>query len=271
MDIKPWIIDEIKNSFSSFSKDLTNISNMITQSPKDFNPQVWEVIQSIFSMLLPVGYSLIALFFIIDFLNKSVMLEYVKWENVVKTLLKLVVAKLVIEHSFELLNIVFTVISNMLSSTAEVGKINKENGVDIKSIVKSVNEMDSFLKQLGFFISFWPMTLVMKGIKIAIYVIIYGRMVEIYILTAVAPLPLSTLTSEGMQSTAKRFFQNYVSVCLQGLIILVGCMIYNGMMVHVAETLGVWDTIRDNLIISFILLLIVTKSGTWAKQITGFM
>ena len=99
------ILDTINSAFNGFNQDIVKILEIVTQSPS--SNTAWQVITNIFNILLPVGYSLATLFFIMDFLNSTIKFDNVRWENIIKILLKLVIAKFVLENAFELLEMIF--------------------------------------------------------------------------------------------------------------------------------------------------------------------
>jgi len=259
----------VSTAFGDFSNDLNDITIMILQKPENFNSGAWTLIKSIFDAMLPIGYSFVALFFIIDFLNKCLMFEWMRWENVVKCLLKLVVAKLIIENSFMLLTTMFSVVTNIINKAHAAYDPVQMKGANIDAVLASIDGM-GFWDRVGFYMSVQPWVLVMNGIKLAIYVVVYGRMVELYLMTAISPLPLSTLVGEGTHDIAKRFLKTYFALCLQGVVLLIGCMLYSSMITGLAiDNSGEWGSIMKIMLVSIILLSIFVKSGSWSKQLTG--
>lgn len=264
------IVSNINDAFNGLNTNIQIILDLVTKSPQS-NSSIWAVITSIFHIILPMGYSLASLFFLIDFLNKSIMFEYVRWENLIKSLLKLVVAKFFMERSFELLEIIFEVVAN-IASAISTSPTAMQDIIDIGALQTQVETMN-LIDKLFFTVQVFPVTIIMRIIKTAIQVIVYGRMIELYIYTAIAPIPLSTMTSEGLHGVAKRFLQSYTGICLQGVIIMIACLVYTGL---TGDMLQVGDGTLDfkfwGLIMSsLVLLLVLVKSGSWAKQITGGM
>lgn len=263
------ILEQIRNSFGNFNEDILELIQDLTQSPEAFNSSIWGIVTRIFNTMLPISYTLLAIFFIMDFLGKSTRFEFMRWENIVKALLKLIVAKLVIENSFRLLTIIFEVVAGLIHNTASVGMITVPEQMEMEMVRTELEGM-GFFQQLMFSVSISPWNLIMSLLRIVIFLIIYGRMIEIYVLTAVAPLPLSTLSNENLHGTAKKFIQHYVAVCMQGLIILLCCMIYGGLMQNIGgNPTDVWESVYSTVLTSGVLLLMLIKSGSWAKTICG--
>ena len=56
---------------------------------------------------------------------------------------------------------------------------------------------------------------------------VYGRFFKLYLYTAIAPVPLSAFAGEPSQSVGKSFIKSYAAVCLEGAIIVLGCIIFS--------------------------------------------
>jgi hypothetical protein len=270
--MESFIINEIKNTFSGLNNELNEIIKILTQSPETFSSTLWDTINAIYILFLPIGYSLITLFFIIEFLQKSVMFEYMRWENVIKSLIKLVIAKLIMENCFKFLNLMFDLSATLIEEVGNVKWMASPSGgtagysANLSTIISNIQDMN-FVEQLSYYSSISPWIVVMKGIKIIILLIVYGRMIELLILTAISPIPTSTLACESTHGIAKRYFLNFFAVCFQGLIIYIGTIIYSGFLVQTFQTTNTSKILLSMILSSLILLIILIKSGTWSKQI----
>jgi len=91
------------------------------------------------------------------------------------------------------------------------------------------------------------------------------------LLTAVAPLPLATLAGDGTQGIAKKFLQTYFAVCLQGVVLLIGTMLYGAILSSFVSSGEAVEAMKQMVLVSFVLLIIFVKSGSWSRQLTGVM
>jgi len=263
------IVLEIDQLFNNLNIEISKVADIITQ-PQSAMPGLWNMIEGIFNCLLPIGYSLLALFFMLDFLNKTVTFRIAKIENIIKILIRMVLAKVVMQSSFEILGLIYQSISDLISLVYN-SPDTIQNIVDIAELKTQLEGM-KLMELIMFQVNFMPIKLIMNFLLILIKVICYGRIIELYVFTALAPLPLSTMANEEYNNVAKRFFQHYISICLQGLIIMIACMSFSGIantiLVSTANSsaeLGMWGTISSCLV----LLLVITQSKNWAKQIVG--
>lgn len=263
------IVLSISKLFNDLNSEIGDIVNIITQ-PQSAMPGLWNMIEGIFNCLLPIGYSLLALFFMLDLLNNTITFRIAKIENIIKIVIRVVLAKVIMQSSFIILEQIYYSVSNIISSVyTSPGTI--QNIVDVAELKTQLEAM-KFMELIAFQMQFMPIKLIMQILKILIEVICYGRIIELYTFTALAPLPLSTMVSGEYNNIAKRFVQHYISVCLQGLIIMIACMSFSGIANTIlvssatnSAEISMWGTITA----CVVLLLVLTKASTWAKQIVG--
>ncbi len=109
----------------------------------------------------------------------------------------------------------------------------------------------------------------MQILSIVIFVITYGRMLEIYLLTSLAPIPVATLSNREMGGTGQNYLRSLFAVGFQGLLILVCVAIYAVLVQGIVTTgdpIGaIWSTVGYTVLLTFMLF----KTGSIAKSIFG--
>ena len=126
---------------------------------------------------------------------------------------------------------------------------------------------------IGPLLGLWLQTLIigftMTALNIVIFVIVYGRMVEIYLLTSLAPIPFATVVNRELGSMGHNYFKSLLAVGFQGLLILVCVAIYAVLVQSIAvsgDPIGaIWSTIGYTVLLCFTLF----KTGSLAKSIFG--
>ncbi|WP_068612610.1 hypothetical protein, partial [Paenibacillus tuaregi] len=224
-------IDDIKEAFNGFTAIIGEVTSLVNQGPSSY-PGLYVIIKEIHQAILPVAYSLLTLYFLLDFLNKSMNFSFVRWETVVSCLVKLVFAKFVMEHIFDLLEVIFHISSYLTNLVGAKGSNADLYKVNWSQMEAEYENMGWFDKKL-YWIKLMPFQWVLQGVKIVIMLIVFGRLFELLIYTAVAPIPISTFIHDSISGTGKRFVMDYAAVCLQGIIIIVGCVIYAAIMSEV--------------------------------------
>jgi len=269
----PWnhltsatIASNLDKTFNNLSEMIQGVVELVTQ-PASSLTGIWSVVSNVHSAILPMGYSLLTLFFLLGFMNKSMSFRVIRMEDIIKLLLRMIIAKVVMEKSFELLSMISGMITELIVSvnfSADPIKI-----VDTAALADQIKEM-GFFERIIFQTQFTPISIVNSILNVMVFVICYGRVVELCVFTAVSPIPIATLSSEEYAGTSKRFFQHYIAICLHGLIIVLVCMLFGGL----AQTILVGDAGADfgvgkSITLSIVLILVLSKSEAWARQITG--
>ena len=102
-----------------------------------------------------------------------------------------------------------------------------------------------------------------------IFVLVYGRMLEIYMLTSLAPIPVATLSNRELGSTGQNYIKSLFAVGFQGLLILVCVAIYAVLIQGIAtsgDPIGaIWGTVSYTVLLCFMLF----KTGSIAQRIFG--
>lgn len=263
-------IDELKDAFSGFTTLISEITLLVNEGPSSY-PALYQTIKSIHQAILPIAYSLLTLYFLLDFLSKTMNFQFVRWETVVSCCVKLIFAKFVMEHVFDLLEVIFQISSYITTLVGATGS-HASFFVDFTAVQADYDSKGWFDRKMYLF-TLMPFIWILQGIKIVITLVVFGRLFQLLIYTAVSPIPIATFISDSLSGTGKRFLMDYAAVCLQGVIIIVGCVIYAAIMSSVTfgaftgngGNIAIWKGILSVLA----LLLVVVKSGAWAKKLTG--
>ena len=120
---------------------------------------------------------------------------------------------------------------------------------------------------LGLFLQSFLIKFTMLALNIFIFVIVYGRMIEIYLLTSLAPIPVATLSNRELGTMGQNYLRSLFAVGFQGMLILVCVAIYAVLIQGIAtggDPIGaIWGCIGYTVLLCFMLM----KTGTISKSI----
>ena len=91
------------------------------------------------------------------------------------------------------------------------------------------------ISEIGFWSSIllWAVTLLgglfITVLSFVMIMMVYGRMLRLYMYAALAPIPLSTFAGEPASNVGKSFVRSYAGVCLEGAVIALACIIFSAM------------------------------------------
>lgn len=219
----------LENALNVWNEKLAEILGLLTTSPADFKGGgIWDAITTIHGALQAIGLALLVLFFVVGVVKTcGSFVEMKKPEMAVKLFVRFALAKAAITYGLELmlafLDVVQGIISTILSTVGFTGASDAVLPPEMVTAIENVDFLNS--------IPLWAVTL-LGGLFITVLAFImilsvYGRFFRIALYTAIAPIPLSTFAGEPSQSVGKSFIKSYAAVCLEGVIIVLACIIFS--------------------------------------------
>ncbi len=229
MDSGNWIIDNLLFALRMWNEKLAEIWTLLTQSPQAFKGgTIWNVIVSINGALKAVGTALLVLFFLVGVVKTAGSITEVKRpEHALKLFVRFAIAKGVITYGLDLMIAIFKIVQGVISTSMHTAGLGSAQPVTLPTeIVNAVNGLTFFQS-----IPVWAVSLIGCLVVIVLAFImvmsVYGRFFKIYLYTAIAPIPLSTFAGEPTSHIGKTFLKSYAAVCLEGAIIVLGCIIFS--------------------------------------------
>lgn len=223
------IIDNLQSALNTWNTKLAEIWILLTESPEAFKGgAIWDVIVKIHGALLAIGLSLLVLFFLWGMIRTCTSWQDVKRpEQAFKLFLRFIIARGLVMYGMDLMTGIFDIVQGIISSvTRTVGIGSADTTVIPQEIIDAVNNT-GFLES----IPLWAVTLLgsvfITILSFIMILTVYGRFFKIYMYTAISPIPLSAAAGESTQSAAFTFLKSYAGVCLEGAIILLGCVIFS--------------------------------------------
>ena len=224
-----WVVGNLQNSLDTWNSKLNEIWTLVSTSPDTFKGgTIWNVIVNIHGALQAIGLGLLVLFFVVGVMKTcGSFAEAKKPEHTLKLFIRFAIAKGVVTYGLELMMAVFKIIQGVVST------IMNSAGLGGATQATLPQAMIDAINSCGFFesIPLWAVTLIgglfVTVISFIMILSVYGRFFKLYLYTAIAPIPLSTFAGEPTQSVGKNFLKSYCSVCLEGAIIVLACVIFS--------------------------------------------
>lgn len=224
-----WVVQNLQNALATWNNKLSEIWLLITQSPEEFKDgTIWTVIINIHGALQAIGYSLLVLFFVVGVMKTCGSFAEIKRPEIaLKMFIRFVLAKASIDYGLELMTSLFEIVQGIVSKIMETSGLSSTTETVLpESIIKAIEES-------GFWesVPLWAVTLIgslfITVLSFIMIMTVYGRFFKIYLYTAIAPVPLSSFAGEPSSSVGKSFVKSYAAVCLEGAIIVLGCIIFS--------------------------------------------
>lgn len=229
MESSNWVVQNLQKALETWNDKLSEIWLLITQSPEQFKGgEIWNVITDIHGALQAIGYSLLVLFFVVGVMKTcGSFAEMKRPEIAVKMFIRFILAKASIDYGLELMMALIDIVQGIVS------KIMAASGLSAVSQTVLPDSIVTAIEDCGFWesVPLWAVTLIgslfITVLSFVMIMTVYGRFFKIYLYTAIAPVPLSSFAGEPSSSVGKSFIKSYAAVCLEGAIIVLGCIIFS--------------------------------------------
>lgn len=224
-----WVVQNLENALETWNEKLTEIWQLITQSPEQFKGgTIWNVIVGIHGAVQAIGLALLVLFFVVGVMKIcGSFAELKRPEHALKVFIRFVLAKAAVTYGLELMIALFNIVQGLISTIMNAAGF----GTAQETVLPT--EIVTAVEDCGFFesIPLWAVTLIgglfITVLSFIMIMTVYGRFFKLYLYTAIAPVPLSAFAGEPSQNIGKSFIKSYAAVCLEGAIIVLACIIFS--------------------------------------------
>lgn len=267
------IMGNLNGLFTNVNNQVGEIATQVGTSPASWNAGVFSLIRQLSeTVILPIAglvltfvmcYELIQMLIDRNNLHDIDTWMFFKW------VFKTFVAVLILSNTFNIVMAVFDVAQNV---------VNRAGGLISGSTAVTPGMMDTLKTQLtamdigpllGLFLQSFLIQIIVLIMNIVIFVIVYGRMIEIYLLTSLAPIPMATVVNRELGSMGHNYFRSLLAVAFQGFLMLVCVAIYAVLVQSIAiggDPIGaIWTCIGYTVLLCFTLF----KTGSLSKSIFG--
>ncbi|MBU5428404.1 hypothetical protein KQI41_18605 [Tissierella pigra] len=274
--ITDFIMDMIESILSGVGS--TGINKMdLLATPETYNSALYNGVMSIMdNAVMPIAYILLGLLFMLEIYNITIRTEgmnHFGFEIVFRTMFKIVLIKLVIDSTPLIMSAIYAISTEIIGSISSIFSGSGSLGSpDFQTIRNEIDEL-KILQQTLVAAQVLIIWIIYKFSIIIVQVIMIGRMFEIYIHLAIAPLPLATLPNTELSGVAKNFLKSFAAVSIQGVIIFIVLGMYNVIITNAVSVGGTELTplLLEAMLYSLVLVASLFMTGRWSKSITNAM
>ena len=267
------IMGNLTGLFDTVNTRVGEIAVQVGTTPAAWNAGVFSLIRQISeTVILPIAgliLTFVATYELIQMLIDRNNLHDIDTWLFFKWIFKTAAAILILSNTFNIVNAVFDVSQSVIARSAGVIQGSTDITPDMLATLEATLETMELGSLLGLFKQMMLIGLTMKALSIIIFVLVYGRMLEIYMLTSLAPIPVATLSNREVGQMGQNYLKSLFAVGFQGLLILLCVGIY-GVLVQGISTSGdpigaIWGCVGYTVLLCFILF----KTGSISKSIFG--
>ena len=271
---KDIMIDIIKDNLSAMLVDINDkvstVAGEVGKTPSSWNSEVFTFIKSInTNVVLPIAAIILTAILCIELIQvvmrKNSMQDTDTFEFF-KYIIKMWIAVWLVSHAFDFSMAVFDVAQSMIGKAASVvGTSANITPGNFDAMVDAL-KTESLGTLIGIALETGLVKFSLTILSILITVILYGRMIEIYIYCSVAAIPFSTMGNKEWGSIGTNYIKSLFALGLQGLFILIFFGTY-AVLVKTVNFTDIHTSILQVLAYGLILGVMMMKSGSIAKAI----
>ena len=266
------IASNLTGMVDSVNNKVGDIATQVGQTPQGWNSGIFSMIQNLSNnVMLPIAGVILALVMTMEFIhiimNKNNMAEIDTW-SFLMWVFKTACAILIVSNTWNIVMAVFDVAQQVVNNAS--GIIAGNTAIDLSSTLSNLEstlmEMD-----LGPLVGLWFQSMIvgltMNVLSILITLICFGRMIEIYLVTSVAPIPMATMMNHSWGQMGQNYLRSLAALAFQGFLIIVCVAIYavlvQNMVIETDISLAIWTVMGYTVLLCFTLF----KTSSLARSV----
>lgn len=274
--INEFLISLIEGSLGTMFNDVNDkvgtIASEVGQTPQQWNSSIFSLIQNLSeTVIIPIAGLIIT--FILCYELISMIIDKNNMHDIdtfvfFKYFFKAGVAVLVVSNTFNIIMAVFDVGQHIVSNSA--GVIGSDTNIDISSALADIRTTLEAMGTGELFLLVLETSLVslcMKILSVCITVVIFGRMIEIYLYSSVGAIPFATMANREWGQMGSNYLRGLVALGFQGFFIMVCVGIYAALVNGFTVTTDIHSTIFSIAAYTVVLCFTLFKTGSISKSI----
>jgi len=279
-----WLTDWIKEAliggimvnyqgmFNEVNSRVGEIAAQVGSTPEGWNSGVFSMIKGLSdTVIIPVAgmiltfilcYELIQMILAHNNMHDFETFVFFKW------IFKSFVAIYILTNTFNIVMAVFGVAQNVINGSAGVITGSLDVTLTMDTLRAELMAMEWY-ELLGLYLESGILSLCMKALSVCIFLIVYGRMLEIYLTTSVAAIPLSTMANREWGQLGQNYLKSLFALAFQGFLMMVCIGIYAVLLnatVFNGDIHGsIWGVMGYTILLCFTLF----KTGSLSKSLFG--
>ena len=265
------IMGNLSGMFDSVNQQVGQIAGDVGTTPANFSPAVFSMIRNISeSVILPIAgmvLTFIACYELIQMLIEHNNLANFETWTFFKWVFKTFLAVTLISNTFNITMAVFDVAQKVISRSG--GLISGSTSVSdatLTAMQATLEGMD-LGPLLGLYLQTFVVQVTMLALSAIIFVIMYGRMVEIYLMVSLAPIPFATFGNHEQSHTGQNYLRSLFALGFQGFLIMICVGIYAVLIQNLSFSdniiSSIWGVMGYTVLLAFTLF----KTGSLAKSV----
>ena len=271
--LQGWVLTNLETMFTDVNDKVGTIATEVGQSPSTWNSGIFNMIKALSdNVMIPIAGMIISFVLVYELISmiidKNNMHEF-DTSVFIRFLMKACIAVMLLSKTFDIVVAVFDVGTHIVTEAGATitGSTSLDVGTTIQSMFNSQLSTMEIGDLIGLGMETMIVSLCMKIMSVLITVVVYGRMVEIYLYISVAPIPCATVTNREWGTIGTNYFKGLCALAFQGFFIMVCVGIYAVLVSSMAVSSNLHSALWGVMAYTVILCFSLFKTGNLAKSI----
>ena len=276
--IKGILIDGITGNlsglFDNVNAKVGEIASDVGSTPQAWNSGIFNMLRSLSeTVVLPIAAAILALVMcheLIQMITEKNNMHDFDTSMFFRWIFKSAFAILIVSNTWNIVMGVFDATQSVVNQSS--GVIIGETSIHFDRLIPGLEfQLESMT--IGSLLSLWFQTLVvgltMNILSICIFLVTYGRMIEIYVVTALGPIPLATMGSSEWRSTGQNYLKSLLALGFQAFLIMIVVGIYAVLIRNISGAADIAGAIWGCMGYTVLLCFCLFKTGSISKSVFG--
>ncbi|MDR0915663.1 MAG: hypothetical protein LBN02_00500 [Oscillospiraceae bacterium] len=266
------ILSNFTGMFEEVNSKVREIAEQVGQTPQGWNGSIFSLIRTLSeTVIIPVAGMILTFVLCYELITmvieKNNMADFDTF-IIYKWIFKTFVAVFILTHTFDIVMGVFSLAQHVVNGSAGIigSRLDMSLALDqlqLQLVVMGTGEL------IGLFLESMILSLAMKAISLCVFIVIYGRMIEIYLTCSIAPIPFSTMVNREWGHIGNSYLKSLFALAFQGFLIMVCVAIYAILLQTITAAgnihAAIWGCAGYTVLLCFTLF----KTGSLSKSIFG--
>ena len=266
------IVSNLSGMFDSTNEQIGEIAGQVGLTPQAWNSGIFNMIQSLSNnVVLPLAGAILAIVMTLELIqlitDRNNLNDVDTW-MFFKWVFKSAAAVLIVSNTWTIVMGIFDAAQSVVNGAA--GVMIGNTSIDISSVV---TDLESRLMEMdvGPLLGLWFQSLFVGvctwAITICIFIVIYGRMIEVYLVTSVAPIPMATMANREWGQMGQNYLRTLFALGFQAFLIMVCVAIYSVLVQNISVSTDISTAIWTCMGYTVLLCFCLFKTSSLARSV----
>ena len=266
------IVSNLSGMFDSTNEQIGEIAGQVGLTPQGWNSGIFSMIQNLSNnVILPLAGAILAIVMTLELIqlitDRNNLNDVDTW-MFFKWVFKSAAAVLIVSNTWTIVMGIFDAAQSVVNGAA--GVMIGNTSIDISSVV---TDLESRLMEMdvGPLLGLWFQSLFVGictwAITICIFIVIYGRMIEVYLVTSVAPIPMATMANREWGQMGQNYLRTLLALGFQAFLIMVCVAIYSVLVQNISVSGDISNAIWTCMGYTVLLCFCLFKTSSLARSV----